>query len=961
MSTPILVILILNIVTMVLSLMQIAVHQFKVTRDRHLDEIVHSGREWAVFQRKDILIITDEEYHLLYASESAEHLFPGMFIGEHGKPSAKVVELMKKEGPTVEIGGFAFEKTMAPVEIQGRIQGYALFLQDVTRLHSMERDLAKAREEARNAIETRNRFLTNMSHEIRTPMNVAMGMTEMLTREDLPESKRKEYIQNIRTSNHALITMMNDIADYSEIEADTIEIHPSEYKPQEFLKSLSGATLSRIGGKRVEFVLDADPDLPKILYGDAERIRQILISILNSAVRFTMHGSIQMSMQIKNIDLDNISIRYSVKDTGLGFRQKDLEKLFTPFAHAGAAGTQYNEGNGLELSIAKRLVELMGGEMDVKSEYGKGTEISFTLEQKIMDSHPGVHRESTDSPYISAVVKNEQLKKNIIKLATHYKLHYLEYDEVYTMQQHLDILITDDDKLNFQGSRAYLTDPTCRVVILQNPMIEVVTRQDAYVMNKPIYAGTFVEMLDHRDEKPQRVALQGQSNGSFKCPNAHILIVDDNPMNRKVAIGMIAPYEAIVDTAADGSEAVQMIRDNSYQIVFMDHMMPVMDGIEATSELRKDPGFKDLPIIFLTANDVLDAKKAMQDAGMSDFMAKPITRASMEQILKKWLPKDYLIFENEGPAGSVGLNSSVVEDRGMETEGLPQEKEWISKTEDLYAEDMGSLAESDLGSHQPELGVQTIEAGEATETENVMSGDLHSGNEMSTDSEAEKVLEEPSAMQGASEVRTAPAGVSSPEFDPNLPGINRWEGIENCGTEEMFTEMLGDYHDLISEKAAKVEKLLADEDIKNYTIEVHALKSTSHMIGLQSLSDAFRELEQLGHAGKVDELKEKTPEVLRCYREYIDILSDYGQKVSDDAETIPMDLFIENLQRIHDCMDTFDLDGADAAIRVIDGYRIPDEYNEATKRLRNMVTDVAMEDAMELTLKLIAKIESDRR
>lgn len=122
----------------------------------------------------------------------------------------------------------------------------------------------------------------------------------------------------------------------------------------------------------MEFVLDADPDLPKILYGDAERIRQILISILNSAVRFTMHGSIQMSMQIKNIDLDNISIRYSVKDTGLGFRQKDLEKLFTPFAHAGAAGTQYNEGNGLELSIAKRLVELMGGEMDVKSEYGKG-------------------------------------------------------------------------------------------------------------------------------------------------------------------------------------------------------------------------------------------------------------------------------------------------------------------------------------------------------------------------------------------------------------------------------------------------------------------------------------------------------------------------------------------------------------------------------------------------------------
>ena len=128
MSTPILVILILNMITMVLSLMQIAVHQFKVTRDRHMDEIVHSGREWAVFQRKDILIITDEEYHLLYASESAEHLFPGMFISEHGKPSAKVVELMKKEGPTVEIGGFAFEKTMAPVEIQGRIQGWWAFL-----------------------------------------------------------------------------------------------------------------------------------------------------------------------------------------------------------------------------------------------------------------------------------------------------------------------------------------------------------------------------------------------------------------------------------------------------------------------------------------------------------------------------------------------------------------------------------------------------------------------------------------------------------------------------------------------------------------------------------------------------------------------------------------------------------------------------------------------------------------
>lgn len=447
-------------------------------------------------------------------------------------------------------------------------------------------NIEKKRQQALMASEAKGKFLANMSHEIRTPINAVLGMNAMILRE-CSDAAIREYALDIQNAGQSLLALINDILDLSKIESGKLEILPEEYDLSSLLHDIINMITMKAKDKGLTVELSVEESLPSRFLGDDIRLRQILVNIMNNAVKYTEKGSVELTVtgteartggSVNHSNSDNrmlpddivYLLTFQVKDTGIGIRQEDLAKLFQEFQRIEEDRNRNIEGTGLGISITTQLLELMGSKLEVESVYGKGSAFYFTLEQKVMDAEP----------------------------------------------------------------------------------------------------------IGNLGERIKKRALEYSYQAAFTAPEAQVLVVDDNAVNRKVFANLLKETRVMIDEAAGGLECIRLAGEKQYDVIFLDHMMPDLNGIETLHRIRenKDGFCHSTSVVALTANAVSGAREMYLKEGFDSFLSKPIIPEKLEKMLIQMLPEDKIVYEDiseDFPDGD-GENAVSQLGQGSQAEELPQ-------------------------------------------------------------------------------------------------------------------------------------------------------------------------------------------------------------------------------------------------------------------------------------------------
>ncbi len=524
-------------------------------------------------------------------------------------------------------------------------------------------------------------FLANMSHEIRTPMNAIIGMCELILREqDLNESVRENCF-NIQSSGRSLLSIINDILDFSKIESGKLEIIEGEFNIASILNDVINMTVTRKGEKKIEIMVHADPDIPRGLIGDEIRIRQIMINLMTNAVKFTNSGAVTLRVSKTKQDY-GINLKVTVSDSGIGITEENLEKLFSSFQQVDTRKNRSIEGTGLGLAISKRLVTKMGGFINVSSVYGEGSSFSFVIPLKVKDERPFIQVDNPEKllalGYFDmkkfAVPAVEEMYRNLMgEISSQLKVAFTYTEDFGEMKRLLEsgsITHLFIGKEQFLEHKDYFISNSglASITLVQDIVDSVRTPEGIRCIYKPFY--TVSAALAINNESVIDLNERRGSAITFSAPKARVLIVDDNAVNLKVATGLMQPYHMQLLTVDSGKAAISMLRSKDIDLVFMDHMMPEMDGVEATSIIRQMEGdyYKKLPIIALTANAVNGVREIFIESGFNDFVAKPIELGALDRVLKTHLPQEYImkpVSDNYGAADRRESENSFEEPGGL--------------------------------------------------------------------------------------------------------------------------------------------------------------------------------------------------------------------------------------------------------------------------------------------------------
>jgi signal transduction histidine kinase/CheY-like chemotaxis protein len=502
-------------------------------------------------------------------------------------------------------------------------------------------------EKAEVASKAKNNFLAKMSHEIRTPMNAITGMAELALREEMPVSARG-HILTIKQAGGNLLSIINDILDFSKIESEKLEIVNGNYLFSSLVHDVISIIRIRVMDSKLRFIVNIDSKVPNSLFGDEMRIRQVLLNILSNAIKYTQRGFVSFSVNGKVTD-DTVLLTIAVEDTGKGIKAEDTARLFSEFVQLDLASNRGIEGTGLGLTITKNLVKAMKGDISVKSEYGKGSTFTITLPQKIQSLEPMTAVERPGEKSVLVYEKNEIYAASVIYTINNLgvKCECVQSDEELSRQlkaKNYSFIFISPFLAENVKRRARDAKSKAQIVLLMELGNEIADK-DLSILAMPAYSISVANMLNDVLENYSYSASESMF-ARFNAPKAKVLIVDDVNTNLKVAEGLMLPYKMRIDSCMSGIEAIEMVKENSYDLVFMDHMMPEMDGIETVKHIRKfgdnNLYFVNLPIIALTANAVSGTRETFLSNGFNDFLSKPVDTIKLDGILEKWLPREKL-------------------------------------------------------------------------------------------------------------------------------------------------------------------------------------------------------------------------------------------------------------------------------------------------------------------------------
>ena len=822
-------------------------------------------REWSLDRfaddMSDGLILYDRHDDLIHLNEMVKNTLDESLL-EDFKDKQKLIdwiESIRDEGGmdviTYETADrkYYLKVTVRNLGGENREIGTLYILHDTTDSVTQIKLMEKANEELERASRMKSDFLANMSHEIRTPMNAVIGMAEIAMHDRDPE-QITDYLLQIQSSSKNLLNIINDILDYSKIESGKMELIEDDYEPIAECADIANVVETRIGDKPLELYFVLETDLPRMLRGDSMRIRQVLINLANNAVKFTKSGMVRIHIACEPAEDDTVNVTFHVYDTGIGIKEEDMEKLFVSFQQVDSKRNRAVEGTGLGLAIAKKLVEAMGGEIGVDSKYGEGSDFWFSVPQKVVDMTNVIAVEKAETKHAFLLNANdheqfvfgEEMKRRGVGFTP---LRYLSEYQPTGKKEYLFF----EENLYGDELRIFLdAHPELTGIILVGLASEfAIDKPNLHIMRRPQSSISIMRVLNDRFNELRKSDDDKAFKADFIAPDARILIVDDNHINLTIAGGLMAPLKVQIDTADGGQEAIDKVSANEYDIVFMDHMMPEVDGVDATRAIRgAGEGLHQPVIVALSANVMPEARKLFDEAGMNDFVGKPIDVRKLVTTIKKWLPPEKIL-------------------------------------------------DSD-------------------------------GTEDETESQADQIK-------------------------VNLPGLDIDAAVRALGSATLYNEIAAEYFRSGEDKLRSITEAYATQNWEDYTIKVHALKSSSRQIGAMELGDMAAALEAAGKAGDIDKILADTDKTMKTFRALLDDLAPYyGEPEDDDSDkpAIDRDTMLELFEKLEACCDDLDMDGMEEIAGQLKQYSYEDGLREDIAALEKAIADMETGDCVEIMNKI---------